>query len=96
MHELPAIAPTDAQIRFAAKLARESQVNLQRMQSEPLPLAPRHLGQVRVALQLGGDYRSGKLVVRTNLALTSRHHRINCKRRFYFELLSFVRNVSET
>lgn len=68
VQDLPAAAPTDAQIRFAAKLARESQVDLQRMQSEPLHVDPRHLGQVRVTLQLRGDYRDEKALLGALLA----------------------------
>jgi hypothetical protein len=68
VQELPTVAPTDAQIRFVAKLARESQVELLRMQSEPVHVDPQHLGQVRVTLQLRGDYRDEKALLGALLA----------------------------
>jgi hypothetical protein len=68
VQELPVVAPTDAQIRFAAKLARESELDLQRMQAEPLHVDPGHLGQVRVTLQLRGDYRDEKALLGALLA----------------------------
>ncbi len=60
--ELPAVAPSDAQIRFAAKIAREARVIVVQMQTEPLKADPKTLGQSRLTLQLRGDYRDIKTV----------------------------------
>jgi hypothetical protein len=61
--DLPATAPTDTQIRFTAKLARELHLDLQRMQSEPSNADARHLGRTRVPLQSRGDYRDEKALL---------------------------------
>lgn len=60
MRDLPAAAPSDLQLRFAAKLAQEVHVTIQQMQAEPLKTEPGHLGQTRLLLQLRGDYRDVK------------------------------------
>lgn len=60
--ELPTTPPTDLQIRYAAKLAREQDVTVVQMQSEPLKSDPSALGQSRITLQLRGDYRDIKNV----------------------------------
>ncbi len=66
--DLPATAPTDTQIRFTAKLARELRIDLQRMQSEPSNVDARHLGRTRITLQLRGDYRDEKALLAGLLA----------------------------
>ncbi len=81
--ELPVTPPTDLQIRFAAKLAREQDVTVVQMQSEPLKSGTSALGQSRITLQLRGDYRDIKNVLIAMLSkypgltlqrLTIRHH----------------------
>ncbi len=58
--ELPAVAPTDSQFRFAAKIAHEQDVSIAQMQSESLKSDPSTLGQTRLTLQVRGDYRAIK------------------------------------
>jgi len=58
--ELPAVAPTDEQLRFAARLAEEQHVTLSQMQYEVLHADPGNLGRTRVVLQMRGDYRDMK------------------------------------
>ncbi len=81
--ELPSTLPTDVQIRYAAKLAREQEVTVVQMQSEPLKSDSAALGESRITLQLRGDYRDIKNVWIAMLSkfpgltlqrLTLRHH----------------------
>jgi hypothetical protein len=60
--ELPLVAPSDPQIRYAAKLAHEQRVSIVQMQTEFLKADPKALGQSRITLQLRGDYRDIKNV----------------------------------
>jgi len=61
--ELPAVAPTDQQMRFAARLAEEQHVVLGQMQYEAMHMEGAGLGRTRVLLQLRGDYRDVKSLV---------------------------------
>lgn len=60
LSELPEVAPTDSQFRFAAKIAQEQDVRIVQMQSEPLKSNSSSLGQTRLTVQVRGDYRGIK------------------------------------
>ena len=65
--ELPAIAPSDAQIRHAGKLAESLHLVVAQMQADARSSAPHGLAQVRLAIQLRGDYRDLKAFVASML-----------------------------
>ena len=61
-HTLPVTAPTDAEFRFASKLAREHGVRIVRMQAESLSGDSQRLAKIRLSIQLRGDYQDIKAV----------------------------------
>jgi hypothetical protein len=60
--ELPSVAPSDQQIRYAARITHEQAVSIVQMQTESLKADSKGLGRSRITLQLRGDYRDVKNV----------------------------------
>ena len=60
---LPSLVDPDATIRFTSRLAQDQDVRISQMQSEPIAIDAKKLGQAKFTLELRGDYPHIKDVV---------------------------------